>query len=209
MSNIIELSLFFTYATSCIILGGKFTVHTSVSEHNLVLHSMFLRYNVQGFKENKPKETFAREYCFQWSIFINYKHKHVKFLQGLLLDQTFHYLPLNFLSSYFLLNSLGAATIPFVFSWYHLTCSAIFCLDIGFLHFHPSDTLYLAPGPFVTMTTTSWYQQRISLVSEGPGLIKCRGCCLNWCLLSCAQERSFVYSLLYFIREAGKANFLC
>lgn len=41
MSNIIYLPLFFTYATSCIILGEKFTVHASVSEHNFVFHSTF------------------------------------------------------------------------------------------------------------------------------------------------------------------------
>lgn len=42
--------------------------------------------------------------------------------------------------------------------------SSLFCLNIDLLHFHLSDTLHLAAGPFVTMTTTS-YQQRISLLS--------------------------------------------
>lgn len=78
----------------------------------------------------------------------------------------------------------------------------LFCLDL-------SDTLYLAPGPFVTMTTTSWYQQRISLLSEEPDLIKCQGCCLNWGLVFCSQGTSYVWSFLYFICEPGKANFLC
>lgn len=68
MSNIIWLPPFFTYATSCIILGVKCTVCASVSERNSVFHSMFLDYNVQSFKENKPKGTFAREYCFQTSL---------------------------------------------------------------------------------------------------------------------------------------------
>lgn len=89
----------------------------------------------------------------------------------------------------------------------YLLCD-LFCLDIDFLHFHLSDTLYVAAGPFVAMTTTS-YQQRILLLSEEPDLIKCQGCCLNWCLVSCTQGRSFVWSFLYFTCELGKANFLC
>lgn len=200
-------------------LGGWKSLSTCQYQNipsSSTVHSV-LGYSMQSFTENKPKGTFAREYCFQtslWRLFINYKHKHVKFPQGLLLDHPsldtylWTFFPLAFISCLiaYLLSpfTLFLPDLQIILSILHL-----FCLDINFLHFHLSDTLYLAAGPFVTMTTRSWCQQRVSLLSEEVDVIKCQGCCLSWCLVSCTQGRSFVRSLLYFVCEPGKAIFLC
>lgn len=91
MSNIIYTYLYFSPMPLAVLSWGKNSL-SMLQYQNTTLSSTvrsFLRYNVQSFKENKPKGTFNREYFFQtslWTLFINYKRKHVKFPQGLFLD---------------------------------------------------------------------------------------------------------------------------
>lgn len=191
---------------------AKVTAHPSVPEHTFPFHSSFC---LQSFKENEPKGTFFREYCFQTSLerlFINYKRKHVTFPCGLLLDHpSLDVQLLNFLSScfYFLCNSLFVVPSFLPGLQIILSTLCLFYLDIDFLYFHLSDTLHLAAGPFVTMTTTSWCQQSISLLSAELNLIKCQGCCLSSRWVPCTRGRIFVWSLRYFVGEPRKANFFC
>lgn len=58
-------------------IPSSFTVHAAPG------------YNLQSFKEHKPKDASVMQYGFQTSLgrlFINYEHKHAEFPRGLLPD---------------------------------------------------------------------------------------------------------------------------